>query len=440
MKIIYNRNKVLNREIIMQAVILAAGESSRFWPLNARHKSLIKICGKTIIQYTIENLVELGIDEVIIVQNKKRDVEEELKRSSLVKLIEKDKIKFVEQESQLGMGNALFSAKHIIKKENFFVLNPDRIDCKEFIPEMIKKSKKAKCVVAGSVTKEPWLYGIMNLDSDRVLSLVEKPRESSSNIKAIGIYLLPYEYFDEYEKIKRHHYDFEDTLQVLIKKYDVRAVVKEQETISLKYPWHLFEFSRVILDSIFENDFNKRKKEKRKGKRAIDSSAILAKCSHIEGNVFIGRNTKVYENATIRGPCYIGDNCIIGNNVLIREYCVIENNCVIGANSEITRSILQENVSIHSGFVGDSIIGRNTSIGAGIITANKRLDRKEIYAIVKDEKVNTKLNSLGAIIGENVKIGIRASIMPGTMIGNNVIIGPNSLLKGVVKDGDIVNL
>ncbi|MEM5868903.1 MAG: DapH/DapD/GlmU-related protein [Candidatus Aenigmatarchaeota archaeon] len=161
---------------------------------------------------------------------------------------------------------------------------------------------------------------------------------------------------------------------------------------------------------------------------------------HIEGNVFIGKNTKIYENATIRGPCYIGDNCIIGNNALIREYCIIENNCTIGANSELARSILQEQVSIHSGFVGDSIIGRNTSIGAGIITANKRLDRNEIYAIVKGEKVNTKLTSLGAIIGENVKIGIRASIMPGAMIGNNAIIGPNSLIKGVIKDNEVINI
>ncbi|MEM5829033.1 MAG: sugar phosphate nucleotidyltransferase [Candidatus Aenigmatarchaeota archaeon] len=426
----------------MQAIVLAAGESSRFWPLNTRHKSLIKICGKPIIQYTIEKLIKSGIEEIIIVQNKRRDVEEELRKSSLIKLIEKGKINFVEQELRLGMGNALLCAKPIIKKNSFLVLNPERIDCDEFIPEIIKKGKKAKCVIAGSITKEPWLYGIMKLDHDRVLSLVEKPKESDSNIKAIGIYLLPYEYFEEYERIKKHHYDFEDALQSLIERYDVRAVVKEQETISLKYPWHLFEFSKVILDSIFIESYEKSNKanKQKEEKQNIDRSAKLCENVHIEGNVFIGKNTKIYENATVRGPCYIGDNCIIGNNALIREYCIIENNCTIGANSELARSILQEQVSIHSGFVGDSIIGRNTSIGAGIITANKRLDRNEIYAIVKGEKVNTKLTSLGAIIGENVKIGIRAGIMPGAMIGNNAIIGPNSLIKGVIKDNEVINI
>lgn len=148
----------------------------------------------------------------------------------------------------------------------------------------------------------------------------------------------------------------------------------------------------------------------------------------------IGKNVKVFENAVIKGPCYIGDNCVIGNNSLIREYVNLENNTIIGANAEVTRCIFQEDVHVHSGYFGDSIFGKGCRVGAGTITANVRIDRGEIKSVVKGEKIGTGLEHLGVIVGENTKIGIHCSLMPGKLIGSNCQIGPHSLVSENIED------
>ena len=169
-------------------------------------------------------------------------------------------------------------------------------------------------------------------------------------------------------------------------------------------------------------------------KKTIAKSAWVAKNAMIEGNVFIGENVKIYEGAVIKGPCYIGDNSIVGNNSIVRDYCDLENGAMVGALCEAGRVIFQPDVHVHSGYFGDSILDRGVRVGAGAITANVRLDRRaEISARVKKEKdgvkvlakVDTGLKSLGTIIGENSKIGARATFMPGRFIGKNCFVGPS---------------
>ena len=115
----------------MQAVVLAGGRCSRFWPLNKRHKTLLKIMGKPLIFYTIEGLRKLGIKEIIVVQGAKREVEEELKKYRLADL----KIKYVVQAKPKGMGNALWQARNLIKG-HFLVLNAERVDIEEIISNL----------------------------------------------------------------------------------------------------------------------------------------------------------------------------------------------------------------------------------------------------------------------------------------------------------------
>ncbi len=101
---------------------------------------------------------------------------------------------------------------------------------------------------------------------------------------------------------------------------------------------------------------------------------------------------------------------------------------MVGALSEVARSIFQEDVHCHSGYFGDSILGKGCRIGAGTVIANVRIDRGEVKSVVKGEKIGTGLKSLGAIIGENTKIGINCSLMPGVFIGSDCQIGPGSLV------------
>ena len=402
----------------MQAAILAAGESSRFWPLNQRHKSLLKIMGRPLIFYTVESLKKTGIKDIVIVQGPKKDIEEELKNSDLGV-----DIKYVIQEEPKGMGNAIFQARDYLK-DQFFVLNAERSDCEDYIKLILEKQKSsgANLILLGAKTDNPQLYGILDLEGDRAKNLIEKPEKGKepSNIKVVGIYFLPKEFLDYYQKVPEHMYSFEDALALYMKEKEVRVALTEKEIPSLKYPWNLFGVNKFLMDKYLNPK--------------IDGSTKISKNVTIEGNVYIGKNTKIFEGAAIKGPCYIGDNCVIGNSVLIREYTNLENNVLIGAMAEVTRSVFQEDIHTHSGYFGDSIFGRGCRLGAGTITANVKIDRGEIKSVVKEEKIKTGLDSLGCVMGENTKTGINCSLMPGVLIGSNCALGPNSIVFENIED------
>ncbi len=404
----------------MQAVILAAGASSRFWPLNSRHKSLIKILGKPIILYIIETLKKWGIKEVIIVQGKEKDIEKELKNYKV------SHVNYVIQPNPSGSGDAILRTKRLIK-DSFLVLNVERVDAKDHLPLIFKEfeRKKGKLILLAGKTDTPWLFGILKVKGNKVLRIVEKPKKGKepSNLKIVGIYLFPKDFLNYLERVPSHPYSLEDALNQYIKEKEIRVVYTPLKTFALKFPWDLFEMTKYLMKNFL--------------KSKIEKSAKLSKEGIIKEKVYIGKNAKIFEGAIIKGPCYIGNNVIIGNNVLVREYTNLEDGVIVGAGAEVTRSIFQEGVHVHSGYFGDSIFGKGCKIGAGTVTANVRLDREEIKATVKRKKINTGLKHLGAILGENVKVGINVSFMPGVMVGSNSIIGPHSLVMKNISENSL---
>ena len=412
----------------MQAIILAAGESSRFWPLSEKkHKSLTKIMGKSLIEWTIESVARAGIKDIIIVQSPGSNLEKYLGDGEIHKV----KLLYVIQNKAKGMGDAVMQTESLIKENNFFVLNPYVFNADKFLRLMSDKQKKtgAKMILLGTKTDKPWNYGILELKGDRVLSIVEKPQpqEAPSNIKAVGIYLLPKEFFGYYKRVQEHTYAYEDALALYMKEKEVRMVETLEETPSLKYPWDLFKVNKLIMDSSLK-------------KQKISKNVKIAKSAVIDGPVQIEENAIIFENAVIKGPCYIGRGCTIGNNTLIRRYTNLEDGVLIGANAEVTRSIFQSRSHIHSGYFGDSIVGEDVRIGAGIITANVKTDRQEIRPAVKDKKIETKLSSLGVIIGNRTHFGVGVKTMPGTIIGSRSMIGPSStVMKNVPSDSIFYN-
>ena len=400
----------------MQALILAAGESSRFWPLNTRHKSLIKIMGKPLIWYTIDGLIRSGIKEIVVVQNSKKEIESELKKFF-------PSVKYVIQKNPSGMGDAILVAEKFLGK-NFFVLNAERIDSSEYISQFLKKfrEEKPEMVLLTSKTRNPWLFGILKIEGDRVLEVIEKPRRGKepSNLKVIGIYLLSKNLLPYLRKFRKKPDSLEKSISLFAKKERVKFAVSEQEPPSLKYPWHLFELKNFLLERYLRFE--------------ISDSVQMTRSCQIEGKVFIGEDCKIFENVVLKGPCYIGKNCIIGNNTLIREGTIIEDDCIIGANAEIKNSMFQENIHTHSGYFGDSIFGQGCRIGAGTITANVRLNRQKIKSVVKGEKIETDLKRFGTVVGENTSFGINCSLMPGVLIGSNCFIGPKTLVRENIED------
>ena len=393
----------------IQALILAAGESSRFFPLNTRHKSLIRIMGKPIIQHTIDGLRKSGINDIIIIQGPGKEIEKDIGKQPGVR--------YIVQKKPKGMGNAVMQAEKLVRG-SFLVLNAERFDSAEHVAQLV--TSEAYFAVLASKTKEPWLYGMLKIEKGKAAGIIEKPKRGRepSELKVVGIYLLPRDFFKCYRKVKEHMYAFEDCLSLMMKDCPAKIVMSDYENLPLKYPWNVLSVSVSAM--------------LREKKKDISKSARIAKSAVIEGYVHMGDNSRVLENAVIKGPCFIGKNCLIGNNALVRE-SDIEDHCVVGANCEVARSVLQENVHLHSGYVGDSVIARNCRIGAGIITANVRADKSAAMSVVKGEKISTGMKSLGCMIGENCKLGIGVKTMPGVLIGDNCEIGPCSVVMKNIK-------
>ncbi|MBN2094596.1 MAG: NTP transferase domain-containing protein [Candidatus Aenigmarchaeota archaeon] len=402
----------------MQAVVLAAGESSRYWPLNKRHKSLTTACGKTMLEWTVDSIKSAGIPEkdIVVIQGPGREIEFALS-SKLPGL------KYVVQLEPKGMGDAVMQAENHIR-DAFVVLNPNHPDAAEVIDVLKAKKEEtgAGMVLMGQETNTPELYGVFDLEKDKAKAIVEKPEtgKAPSNIRVVGSYLLPKDFFGYYKRVPEHMYAFEDALSLHMKEKDTRVALTKKDMISVKYPWHRLKIREELL---------------KKKKDSISKTAKIAKGVIIE-NSHIGENVKIFENSVIKNS-YIGDNSIIGNFSLVRD-TTLETGCLIGAHSEVAKSAFQEDVHMHSGYIGDTAIGAHSRIGAGVITANVRLDRGEIFSVVKGKKKGTGLTSFGCIIGENVKMGINTSTMPGVLIGNNCIIGPGVIVKENLPDGSKV--
>jgi len=199
-----------------------------------------------------------------------------------------------------------------------------------------------------------------------------------------------------------------------------KPLITATQWLYLKYPWHMLNVMDACLDTI-------------KG-QIIDPSVKIGKYVTIEGAVIIEEGVTISEGTKIVGPTFIGKGTIVGNNNIVRK-SHIGTNCVTGFNTDITRSYVGNNCWFHTNYVGDSIVGNNVSIGSGTVLANLRLDESIITSKVKEELIHTGRTKLGAMIGDNVRIGVNASIMPGVKIGEGSFVGAGVVLGEDLNDG-----
>jgi len=403
----------------MQAVLLAAGASSRMWPVvEGKHKSLLVLLGKPLIRWTIESLYQAGVDEVVVVQGPERQVEAVLQQGPPLSL----KVRFVQQADAHGMGDALLCAEALLQ-DRFLLLHPYRFDAATLVLPVLQKVQAtgAPFVLSAQPTDQPQHYGILTVTGDRATGLVEKPskEQAPSNLRVMGIYYLSKTILDAYRSVPNSHYAFEDALQRCMETSEVRVTHITQRVTPLKHPWDVLALSGELLKTQIKEPY-------------IDPSARIDPSAIIKGPVHVGPNVRVFENAVIKGPCYLGAGVVVGTHSLVRECTVLEEGVVIGAHCEVARSVFGAGATTHSGFFGDSFFAPKAKAGAGTITANVRVDRKEIFASVKGKRIATGLHSLGAIVGAHTHIGIQSMLMPGVLLGSNCLVGPGALVQGSV--------
>lgn len=212
----------------------------------------------------------------------------------------------------------------------------------------------------------------------------------------------------------------ETVKQVTIKElYDLTETAAKPLLESITYPW---EALPKIKDFIIElgNSLDPEEYEKRGENIWIHKSATVFDSAYIAGPCIIGKDTEVRQCAFIRGSALVGDNCVVGNS------------------TELKNVIIFNNVQVpHYNYVGDSILGFHSHMGAGSITSNVKSDKTLVHVKGADFDIATGMKKFGAMLGDYVEVGCNSVLNPGTVIGSHSNIYPLSRVRGYVPSNSI---
>ena len=152
----------------------------------------------------------------------------------------------------------------------------------------------------------------------------------------------------------------------------------------------------------------------------VHKTAVIAPTAYVGAPCIIGARTEVRHCAFVRGSALVGEDCVVGNSV------------------ELKNVILFDKVQVpHFNYVGDSILGYKSHMGAGSVTSNFKSDASLVTIRNGDEKIVTGLQKIGALMGDFVEVGCNSVLNPGTVVGKNTTIYPTSCVRGVVPGGHI---
>lgn len=163
-------------------------------------------------------------------------------------------------------------------------------------------------------------------------------------------------------------------------------------------------------------------------------------------NVWVAKSAKVAPTAFINGPAIIGKDAEVRHCAFIRGNAIVGEGAVVGNSTELKNVILFNKVQVpHYNYVGDSVLGYKSHMGAGSITSNVKSDKKLVVVKAGEEKIETGMKKFGAMLGDEVEVGCGSVLNPGTVVGNHSNIYPLSSVRGFVpansiykKQGEVV--
>lgn len=159
----------------------------------------------------------------------------------------------------------------------------------------------------------------------------------------------------------------------------------------------------------------------------------------VQPEVWVHKTANVFPSAYLGSPCIVGANTEVRHCAFVRGSAIIGENCVVGNSVELKNVILFDNVQTpHYNYVGDSILGYKSHMGAGSITSNVKSDKSLVVIKNGDEVVETGRKKVGAMLGDFVEVGCNSVMNPGTVIGRNSNVYPVSSVRGVVPADSIV--
>ncbi|RJP19243.1 MAG: glucose-1-phosphate thymidylyltransferase [Candidatus Omnitrophota bacterium] len=331
----------------MKAIIPCAGRGERLRPLTFTNaKPLIPIANKPLVLYAIEAIRKVGIEEIgLVVGENAKDLESMLGDGEKFGV----RLAYIKQDEPKGIAHTIAVSKHFLQDSPFLMYLGDNLLQHGLDPLLHQfQDQKADAVLLLKKTEKPHLFGIAIIRDDRVIRLIEKPKQPPSDLACIGVYAFNariHPIIDRLQPSGRGELEITDAIQGLIDSgARVEHHIVEGWWIDAGNPDDMIEANRLVLQDL-ETDIH----------ADIDTE------SDIRGNVVIGKNTRI-ERSTIRGPVIIGDHCLI-QDTFVGSFTSIGAGTVL-ENCEVEYSVIMENCEIRNVEVriDNSILGRNVYV------------------------------------------------------------------------------
>jgi UDP-N-acetylglucosamine diphosphorylase/glucosamine-1-phosphate N-acetyltransferase len=414
----------------MKAIILTAGKGTRLHPLTlTRPKHLVPVGGKPIVDHVLAALKHAGVDEAVFVVNyMAQSLQSHLGDGTKYGM----KFEYAVQEHLRGTADAASFAEPFVK-DDFLLTYGDWLTTPSAIDLVLQTHERERPTATMGVVpvENPEHYGIVEVDDSNIKRIIEKPsrEEAPTNLANAGLYVLSTRIFEAIRNTKpspRGELEITDSFTQLLGGGHkiVAAPIPSAEMLDVGLLWDLFKANQWALE---------------KTKPRIEGS--IEDGAHLIRPITVEEGARIRSGVYIEGPTFIGKDSDLGPNCFIRPYTSIGRNVRIGNACEVKNSIIMDKTHIgHLSYVGDSIIGENCNLGAGTIIANYRFDGETVKMTAKDSILNTGRRKLGVILGDDVKTGINASLMPGVKIGNNSWIGPGITVRRDLPPNTVVLL
>jgi glucose-1-phosphate thymidylyltransferase len=325
------------------------------------------------------------------------------------------RIEYIFQDDLLGTSYALSKAKPFIN-EPFLVVNGDNFIDARAVKDII--TSEGENVALAALRSNTGEYGVLTVDRGRVTRIVEKPGRPCAGILNTGVYKFSPAIFDELSRTpisERGSYELTQTLSEMIDEGgEVRAKITDGIWADAIFAWDLLNANSLALNLM-----------------DAKISGEVEDGARYRGQVSIGEGSILRSGSYIIGPVAIGRNCDIGPNVTILPATSIGDSVRVSSNSEVRNSIIMSGARVGSGsIISDSVIGASCTFGDQVIaeTGASALEIEEKFYRAE----------FGAIAADNVVVGSRVLMHPGTVIGADSRIGSGAVAKGWIERGSRV--
>lgn len=200
--------------------------------------------------------------------------------------------------------------------------------------------------------------------------------------------------------------------------YDLSHSIAGEYLAQFEYPWQALAGIKNLIVTL--------------------GSRLGEEYTQISPEVWVHTTAKIAPTAYIGSPCIIGANTEVRHCAYIRGSALVGENCVVGNSVELKNVIIFDNVQVpHYNYVGDSILGYRSHMGAGSVTSNVKSDKSLVVIKSSDEQIPTGIKKVGAMLGDFVEVGCNSVLNPGTVIGRHSNVYPTSCVRGVIPANSI---